>query len=336
MQDRLALYPGRFLMIPVAGQEGLVDLVRADEPTVEGDPLNSATFLTPATLALLGVPEPQRAAFTPNNALALLGRTMPVWDLLTEYKTAGTFSWTAPDLYGDGRPYKVGVYGIGGGASGSIGTASQVPYGGASGFSFSIVLSVTPGQTYTGVIGAGGARVSAGTSVTINEGNNGGATSFAGKTAAGGFGTPPSIRMGCAGGQGSDRGMSNAQNITDISQILTAPMGGRSALLLYNSSNYVISGMSTPNMTTNPFDLQIYLAAGGSVLSSVATSIQSGAVLFNGLKSGDAVTTTSTIANATSPGCGGGACIYPGSGTHYSGSGAPGAIYIYLPKKVVQ
>lgn len=56
MQDRVPLYPGRVKMTPVAGQENIFDMVRADEPTQEGTPLNKATLLKDATAAILGLP----------------------------------------------------------------------------------------------------------------------------------------------------------------------------------------------------------------------------------------------------------------------------------------
>lgn len=43
-------------MTPVAGQENIFDMVRADEPTQEGTPLNKATLLKDATAAILGLP----------------------------------------------------------------------------------------------------------------------------------------------------------------------------------------------------------------------------------------------------------------------------------------
>lgn len=55
MQDRVPLYPGRVKLTPVSGQTDLYDMERADQPTVEGTPLNKATFLTDAVAALYGL-----------------------------------------------------------------------------------------------------------------------------------------------------------------------------------------------------------------------------------------------------------------------------------------
>ena len=57
MQDRVSLYPGRVKLKPVAGEADTFDLVRADQPTQEGTPLNKATLLKDATAALLGLPK---------------------------------------------------------------------------------------------------------------------------------------------------------------------------------------------------------------------------------------------------------------------------------------
>lgn len=55
MQDRVPLYPGRVKLVPVSGQENTYDMVRADQPTQTGDPLNKDTLLKDATAALFGL-----------------------------------------------------------------------------------------------------------------------------------------------------------------------------------------------------------------------------------------------------------------------------------------
>lgn len=56
MKDRVPLYPGRVKLNPVSGQPNTFDLVRADQPTQEGTPLNKASLLNDATAALYGLP----------------------------------------------------------------------------------------------------------------------------------------------------------------------------------------------------------------------------------------------------------------------------------------
>lgn len=55
MKDRIPLYPGRVKLNPVPGQKNTYDMVRADEPTQEGTPLNKATLLKDDTAKALGL-----------------------------------------------------------------------------------------------------------------------------------------------------------------------------------------------------------------------------------------------------------------------------------------
>ena len=70
MKDRVPLYPGRVKLTPVSGQENTYDMVRADEPTQEGTPLNKATFLKDATAALYGLTN----TAVPDDVLTVLSR----------------------------------------------------------------------------------------------------------------------------------------------------------------------------------------------------------------------------------------------------------------------
>lgn len=71
MQDRVPLYPGRVKMTPVAGQANTYDMVRADDPTQAGTPLNKATLLKDATAALFG----KTNAAVPDDILSLLSKS---------------------------------------------------------------------------------------------------------------------------------------------------------------------------------------------------------------------------------------------------------------------
>lgn len=55
MKDRIPTYPGRVKLEPVAGQDNIYDMTRADEPEQEGTPLNKASLLTDETAALLAL-----------------------------------------------------------------------------------------------------------------------------------------------------------------------------------------------------------------------------------------------------------------------------------------
>lgn len=75
MQDRIPLYPGRVTMTPVAGQANTFDMVRADDPTQAGTPLNKATLLKDATAALYGL----GTGAVPDDVLAELGKYKQHW-----------------------------------------------------------------------------------------------------------------------------------------------------------------------------------------------------------------------------------------------------------------
>lgn len=70
MNDRIPLYPGRVKMTPVAGQANTYDMVRADDPTQAGTPLNKASLLKDATAALYG----KTNAAVPDDILSLLSK----------------------------------------------------------------------------------------------------------------------------------------------------------------------------------------------------------------------------------------------------------------------
>lgn len=55
MKDRIPTYPGRVKLSKVAGSDDLYDMVRADQPTQEGTPLNKSTLLKDATAKLIGL-----------------------------------------------------------------------------------------------------------------------------------------------------------------------------------------------------------------------------------------------------------------------------------------
>lgn len=57
MKDRIPLYPGRVKLVPVVGEENTYNLVRADQPTQAGTPLNKSSLLKDTTSALYGLDE---------------------------------------------------------------------------------------------------------------------------------------------------------------------------------------------------------------------------------------------------------------------------------------
>lgn len=71
MKDRVPIYPGRVTLTPVSGQANTFDLVRADQPTQEGTPINKASLLKDATAALYG----KTNAAVPDDILNLLSKS---------------------------------------------------------------------------------------------------------------------------------------------------------------------------------------------------------------------------------------------------------------------
>ena len=102
MQDRVSLYPGRVRLTPVSGQENTYDMVRADEPTQEGDPLSKATFLKDDTAALFGLD----ATAVPDDVLNAIKNLISANTTLANtkakiatgsYKGTGTFGASNPN-----------------------------------------------------------------------------------------------------------------------------------------------------------------------------------------------------------------------------------------------
>lgn len=75
MKDRVPLYPGRVTLTPVSGQANTFDLVRADQPTQEGTPINKASLLKDSTAALFGL----GTGAVPDDVLAELGKYKQYW-----------------------------------------------------------------------------------------------------------------------------------------------------------------------------------------------------------------------------------------------------------------
>ena len=125
-----------------------------------------------------------------------------------EFTTAGTFTWTCPE--GVKTVYVTGYGGTGGGGGGGAGKDSFWRYGrsgrggsgGGVGPAIRCSVPVTPGETYTIVVGAAGKAGSAGKEPEKagSNGGNGGDTKFGSAvTIPGGYGG-----KGGGGGNGSD------------------------------------------------------------------------------------------------------------------------------------
>lgn len=326
-----------------------IDLTGINKEGIDtlGTALSKATLLSDGTeIALFG----DAADRTVDNALSAL---IP-WNLIDTIDNTVGYSgtWTAPDVFGDGSAYDLGVYMIGGGGSGAAcccaydsTSFSVCAGGGASGYGKNVVIeSVSPGDPFPWVIGKGGAVVT--NSYNQNAynavaGNNGGATSFNGHTANGGAG----------GGAG---GGNNAY--------ISAALGGQSAITEINGTVYHFYGCvdinvsgytsrtthfsQSPRDGQNQFDSNMVSLACGMASkaqcdTSNAWNWKSSPDSNNGLTLGQIGTaasgTTSATAKAGTCGNGGGgaaAAKYNTTVVAKSGAGGDGVIFLYARKAV--
>lgn len=245
------------------------------------------------------------------------------WQLIEVLDNTGSMSgtWTAPDFFGDGSAYDLGVYEIGGGGSG-CNTQTDLAQGGASGYGKNFIINnVVPGTQYPYVIGAGG------TGATLdNDGNAGGTTSFNNVEAEGGGGGCGNSNLSRAnGGQGSDYvsynyGASPRKLYGCCPTMNYSNNGGTTMQGFHGTSQSSREGQNQfdPNMVS--------LCAGGCAHYNTSFA-QVISPMPNGTKGGDG-RTSGTGESATGYGNGGGAISYA-KNTATSGSGSDGAIYLY-------
>jgi len=269
---------------------------------------------------------------TPDQVLARLPAIAFPWSLIQSYTVADTYTFTVPDLY-DGADYEIGVYEIGAGGSGGAMYSSNASYmvatGGASGYGRNVILTVTPGQEITVIVGAGGASVVDSVSNTSGvNGNAGGSTSFNAVSVNGGDGGKAAFStcmQGNNGGTGSDASPSQ-KSVSSYG--CTAAFGYDPG----DGNRYFPGGTSqSPKEGQNQFNpTMVTLAAGGcSSNSQVGATLQDGTNGGNGASnSSGAATATSATGNGNG---GGGARSYGGIAT--SGAGSDGAVYIYVRKR---
>lgn len=143
----------------------------------------------------------------------------------TTYGTPGTYSWTVPNGVTSVAATIVGAGGGGGGQffDGSVGSGGGG--GGSGGYYANQIISVTPGQVISIVVGAGGNGSGYN---SVARGDSGGSSSFGATTATGGqggtcafyppgqggVGGSPNGVAGANGGFGSFSGGAGGNNIT--------------------------------------------------------------------------------------------------------------------------
>ena len=297
-----------------AAVDAALHALDTDTAALQADTWKKEQTLAAATRLLYGL----AAGAAPDAAFVKLAAVLP-WTLIQEYRAAGAYTWTAPDLFG-GRSYRIGVYMVGGGGSGSCANvgSSGCTGGGAAGYAKNLTLTVTPGQAIPLVVGTGGAAV-------VNKsgaGNAGGTTSFNGTTVSGGGGgkvsTSGGTIWGASGGQGAYEGGSSSTYEVQAGSS-TGQHGGTS---------------QSPRVSQNMFDPYMVTLCAGIGGGSKVTPLP------DGTKGGDGVTGYANNASvigedATGNGNGGGGAInYSSSGigtgcTLRSGAGSPGMVLIY-------
>lgn len=307
-----------------AAVDAALHALDTDTAALQADTWKKEQTLAAATRLLYSL----AAGAAPDAAFVKLAAVLP-WTLVKEYRAAGAYTWTAPDLFG-GRSYRVGVYMVGGGGSGGAVTNNSSAHasGGASGYGKNLTLTVTPGQNIPVVVGAGGAAVKlSGSKAASKAGAAGGTTAFNGTTVFGGGGGLIQTSLdvgGASGGQGSDACTGN--HYTDRVLYAGAPV---------ISVGTVTGGLSQPaRVSQNQFDpSMVSLCAGGNQYETVAA-------MPDGTKGGDGAAgyanAGSIIAgSATGNGNGGGAVQNANSGgigsgyTVQSGAGSAGMVLIY-------
>lgn len=278
----------------------------------------------------------------------------PVWKKIQSYTTAGTYTWTAPDI-NNGKNYVVGAFIIGGGGSGGVcrqqsssGNAySLAASGGAAGFTKIAELTVSPQKNYAVVVGKGGASQTLSTNNYAN-GNAGGSSAFAGYTANGGAGGTYStgitdIAKGAVGGQCSDdsRCRTKFAGNAHAGGVMHSPMTSA-------SSGFALQ-TQTGRYGYNPYEPQVtYLSAGGGAsadgyfpteftYTQSTTAVSYGAGGSGAAKAAKDTTTLKAVAsNASGYGNGGGAAVTTNctstavTSSATSGAGSAGAVFLYV------
>ena len=274
--------PGGVAGLDSSGKVPEEQLPDMDYLPLAGGTMTGAIAMGGHKITGLGAPSASSDAARLQEVNSILSTVNGGWVLLDELATAGSGTWIAPDPFGDGQPYQIGVLVIGAGASGGAAAVVGASYaraaasGGASGRMTAFIMTVTPGQTINYVVGSKGARAlaQAGDAPLDREqytpGNNGGTSSFHGVTADGGEGGRASTRDtsdsctadGARGGQCS-RYVSASRPDDNID----GAWGGEVVNRNTSTQNSTISagfmfGFSAFD-TWNPFECRKMLCSGG-------------------------------------------------------------------------
>ena len=322
MQDRVPT-PGKENRVRIRlddGQtiEGVLEY--ADEASVQGSVYNKANVLPDDVCNTLGI---ETTAEPKDAFISLYNRKWKELERITESK-----KWVVPDGVS-----RIGVFILGAGSSGRGFERDDAVAiaGGPSGWGLSVILDVTPGESFDVVIGAGG--------VSSNYyPSPGGDTKFGSYTALGGGNESRGIK----GGQDVSLWNDNIAAKLDTKNLI--PYGGISCLLpYYDSYSYdtfytAWASVLTPS-EKNIFDpfMKVFGLGGCAYRGSSTTKIFKPTDLGDMGKGGDAKVFSGTSyhttyygGDATGYGNGGGACIVNDDSYAIGGKGSQGIVIIYV------
>lgn len=240
-----------------------------------------------------------------------------MWKEIARFEEPGEFSWTS-DFDG-----KIGVLVVGGGGSGcaTYSNKNSIKYasGGNSGEAIAFAMPVIAGNSYSGVVGNGGARAVQ-TTVNGSSQNKGEESRFENVIANGG-----------AGGSS----LNNAISKNGGAVVYSGEFGSDSRI---HNGDLSDATAGKPWMCINPFTMEQILGSGGGRASLATNGTYTGfPPKLNPVTGcgGGNVGLGSNGGDATEFGCGGGAAIGTASGIT-AGAGGNGIVLIYKKIEVNQ
>lgn len=272
------------------------------------------------------------------------------WQLQWSRTTAGSGTWTAPNLF-NGQSYKIGVWIVGGGGSGGYkkldsGGKGYIA-GASSGYSKTMIIDVTPGTSFAYVVGAGGVANSSSTSTL-----DGSSSSFNGVVAYGGghtYFTNNIFGRKKSGGEMSYVDYNTSGGSSPYAAIINNEFDsvGRDSIIAYR---YIENTYSNDEFTVQSgnticmFDSDLRLCSGQAVAfyseggsAPIYYAIQKEFRSKYGYSSRPGIgTSEGSSANATigtMPGCGGASVLLTSTGTGDGANGAAGGVFIFVEGK---
>ena len=279
-----------------------------------------AAFTPPAR----AYPETGGKSFVTQNINAGVVKSFTTTPTTAATSISSTFSWTAPS-----DVTQIELLVVGGGGSGAGGNGGGAGGGGAGGLIYNNAYPVTPGQTYTVVVGGGGIA-----SNGARQGYTGSNSQFGNLIAYGGGGGGCNILPGVAGGSGGGSGEYATPNAIGYGGAGVAGQGFKGGDTSFTGGASGGGGAGGPGINGNSggnagggpglqFGIsgipQYYAGGGGASTNSAPGGAGGSGVGGNGGPGSSGTGTVTSGANNT--GSGGGGTYQTGAGTAYGGSG---------------